>query len=148
MRLEIVALLVADGVAVALVLFVARAMRLARASVAWPTHPGKVLAARATFLSGGRGGSGWFQLYYRYTIGGREYVRSRYQFAHMWLTFGAMQRAADELATNPDVLVHVDPANPRRATLRAGLPRMAHALAAVSWFVLATVNLILFLAWR
>lgn len=148
MRTEVLALLATDCAAVALVLYVVRAMRLARASIAWPTHPGKVLAARATFLSSSRGGSGWFQLYYRYTIGGREYVRSRYQFAHMWLTFGAMQRVAGELTANPDVLVHVDPANPRRATLRAGLPRMAHALAAVSWFVLAIVNLILFLAWR
>lgn len=107
-----------------------------------------MLAAKVTFLGTGRGGSSWFQLYYRYTIAGREYVRSRYQFAHMWLTFGAMQRAAAELTANPDVLVHVDPANPRRATLRAGLPGMAYVLAALSWFVFADVNLILFLAWR
>lgn len=93
-------------------------------------------------------GARWFSLYYRYRIAGREYVRTRYQFAHTWLTFGAIRRTAAELTANRDVAVYVDPADPGRATLRSGLHWTAYGLAVLSWLILAEVNLVFFLVRR
>lgn len=93
-------------------------------------------------------GARWFSLYYRYSIAGHEYVRTRYQFAHTWLTFGAIRRTAAELTAHRDVAVYVDPADPGRATLRSGLHWTAYGLAVLSWLILAEVNLVFFLVRR
>ncbi|HET7024389.1 MAG TPA: DUF3592 domain-containing protein [Gemmatimonadales bacterium] len=143
MQLEAQILLACELAAVGGVIAVYREMRLARASTAWPAIPAKVLVARAVFLKGGHGGSSWMRLCYQYTVAGRNYVGTRYQFAHIWPSFRAMQEVASDLTARPDIVVHVDPHHPKRATIRAGLPRFGYALLAVGWVIVGTVTVLL-----
>ena len=134
---------IGEAAAIAAVLVIHREVRLARASSAWPTVPATILTAKAIMIRSAKGGSSWFRLAYRYVVAEKEYIGTRFQFAHVWPSFEAMTRAAAALTADPRVIVHVDPRNPQRATLRSGLPPLSNWLVGLGWAALATASVIL-----
>ena len=91
-----------------------------RASQAWPSAPGRVLASGVEVSSGNEGGNVYrAQITYSYQVGGREFRNNRRVFGDSVSSGnrGAAERTAARFAAGSSVPVFYNPANPQDAVL-------------------------------
>jgi hypothetical protein len=101
------------------------AIRKAKAAAAWPTVPGKLLSsevvAHGSLGSGRRSGKGQdsYQavVRYSYSVGGKELSGSTIGLVDVRGSRASAERRLAALASGKELIVHYDPADPKRALL-------------------------------
>jgi hypothetical protein len=91
-------------------------------SGAWPVAPGSVIASTVSTVGGSRSSNLRIDLEYRYVVGGREYIGTKYSLMSIaadW--FEPPKQLAARFPTGSRVSIHYDPADPSVATIRTGL---------------------------
>jgi hypothetical protein len=107
-----------------------------KASQAWPSAPGRVLASGVEVSSGSEGGNVYrAQVTYSYQAGGRDFQNNRRVFGDSVSSNdrGAAERTAARFVAGSSVPVFYNPANPQDAVLerKSGVAGLMFGLAAV-----------------
>lgn len=112
-----------------------RSLLEAKASVHWPSVPGRVTSSRIVMITGRHGSSG-ADIRYAYSVGARRFDGSRLEVVSYSSNTSYASDAVAQFQEGQDVPVYYDPAHPEKSVLRPGANWLAYGLPLISVLVI------------